>query len=80
MMIHPGLERELSLPTKGPMGSIARFSEIAADSIFPGKIGFVARWIIAWSMFGFQFIDPFILRRNPSAGTSFVFVGRKPGA
>ena len=79
MMIHPGLERELSFPTKGPMGSIARFSEIAADSIFPGKIGFVARWIIAWTMFGFQFIDPFILRRNPNAGTSFIFLGRKPG-
>jgi len=76
--IYAGLEPVDMGPTKGPFASIARFGEVAADTLFPGSLGFAFRWVIAWSLFGFKFLDPYIVRKNPDAGTAFYFLARKP--
>lgn len=78
--IYSGLETVEMGPVKGPFSSIARFGEVVADTLLPGKLGFAFRWIIAWMLFPLKFLDPYILRKNPDAATAFYFVARKPTA
>ncbi|MBM4000053.1 MAG: methyltransferase domain-containing protein [Planctomycetes bacterium] len=64
----------------GPFRAFARLAELAVEHILPGRtLRFIARWIVAWGMHPWKYLDPWILRRDDGekAGTSCFVVVRK---
>jgi len=64
-------------PERGPFSAIAHFAERAAEAVFPGKVGFIARWITAWAFHPFKYLDPWIVARQPDSAASFFLLARK---
>ena len=44
------LETIESGPSLGPVAAVALFSERIMDALFPGRLGFIARWCAAWTL------------------------------
>jgi len=63
----------------GPFTIMARFAETAADAMFPGKLGFAARWCTAWTLQPFKYLDDWLVKRNPDCASAFFLVAQKPG-
>ncbi len=66
------------VPGRGPISSIGLYCERVADAAFPGKFGFIARWMTAWAIQPFKYADPWLTRKNPDGATSFTLFARKP--
>ncbi len=61
----------------GPWKAIVRFAEEAIGGLFPGKLGFLARWGTAWALQPTKYLDDWIVKRNPDSASSFFIVARK---
>ncbi|EMI15305.1 type 11 methyltransferase [Rhodopirellula maiorica SM1] len=64
-------------PTRGPISAIAHFAERAAEAMLPGKAGFAARWLTAWAIQPFKYLDPRLLKRDPNCACSFFILLKK---
>ena len=75
--VFEALEGEV-FAARGPISSIGLYAERVADAVFPGKLGFAARWCTAWAIQPFKYLDPWLTRSNPDSATSFTILAKKP--
>ncbi|MEC8558009.1 MAG: class I SAM-dependent methyltransferase [Planctomycetota bacterium] len=77
LSIFEALEGEV-FPARGPISSIGLYTERVADAVFPGKLGFAARWCTAWAIQPLKYLDPWLTKSNPDSATSFTILATKP--